>query len=60
MKNTCSTDDIDVTYLNETFPLLCYTLLHFINTSLSSGIVPEEFNYSIIAPNPKVNKPIIP
>jgi hypothetical protein len=53
-------DDIPSWFLRLSAPIISKSLAHVYNLSISSGIVPSQWKYSIISPVAKVKDPVAP
>lgn len=61
LKNKSTSDEIcDIKFLKNVFDQVGYPLLHLVNTSLSTGMVPSDAKISVIVPIPKVSNPSKP
>lgn len=59
LKSKSTSDDyFTVNMLKKLFCVIGFALLYLVNTSLSSGCVPNELKVSLIVPVPKVPKPL--
>lgn len=54
LSNKSSPDELDMNILKNTFHSIQNPLLHLINSSLETGVVPSQFKISTVIPVPKV------